>query len=129
MKNNFLKYLWLLPGLYVVFEFTSKLFEVIQDSEEFVSIINVINFLKPFSTLLAYGVGVLDFVIGCLLLVNYFFFKNRKLQLNLFLWTIFWPLIPASIRYFGGVGEFEIYVVSSMMASSILALALWYKYN
>lgn len=42
-----------------------------------------------------------------------------------FIWVIVWPFIPASLRYFDGVAEFEIVGVLSISISGVAAYLLW----
>ena len=121
------KYLWLLPALYVSFNFGSKLFEVLSDKDEFVKIISAITILSPVSTFLAYGIGTLDFIIAISLLTIPLFNKSKKYSKYIFAWTILWPFIPSSIRYFLHVADFEIISVFSVSLSAILACVLYFK--
>lgn len=126
--EKYKKYLWLIPTLYVAYMFGNKIVEGLQMSEEFQQIISVVPFLASFAKILTPLVGIWDLLIGLLLVLNPFTLKNQKLQRGLFLWTMVWPFIPASLRYFGGVAEFEIVEVLSIVISAALACYLYKKY-
>jgi hypothetical protein len=126
--QNILKYLWIIPALYVSYFFGGKLFEVLDDATEFVEIISVIAPLSPVATLLAYAIGVFDFVVALALLIVPNISATKKYTPYMFVWVILWPLVPASLRYFGGVAEFEIVEVAEVMFAGIVAGSLWYAY-
>lgn len=123
------KYLWYVPALYVAFMFGNKIVEGFAHSEEFIQIISLIAPLKPIAYYLTPLVGLLDLFIGLSLLLNPFVTKNEKIQAWLFVWVVFWPFVPASLRYFGGVAEFEIVEVLSISISAILSYLLWQKFT
>ena len=123
------KYLWIIPTLYVSYEFGGKIFEVLNDNQEFVDIISVIQPLTPIANYLAYGIGAVDFLIALALLTFSLFTVTRKYHPYLFMWAIIWPFVPASLRFFGGVAEFEIVQVFSMSFAAVLALVLYKKFN
>lgn len=122
------KYLWLIPGAYVAFMFGDKIVEGLQHSEEFQSIISVIKPLSPYAYTLTPFVGVLDFVIAILFIIAPFIFKS-KCKTFFFFWAMIWPFIPASIRYFGGVADFEIVEVLSITVAALISYLLWKNYN
>jgi hypothetical protein len=123
------KYLWMLPALFVAYEFGNKLLEVLADSQEFADIISVVKPLAPISNILSYTVGVWDLIIalGLLIIPNLNF--TKKYSKYIFLWVIVWPLIPASVRYFGGVADFEIVEVCEIIVVGVVAYLLYRKYN
>ncbi len=123
--NKIKKYIWLIPALYVVYMFGGKIVEGFAHSDEFIAIISVIPFLKPFAYTLTPFVGLLDFCIGLSLILNPFITKNQKIQTFLFIWVIVWPFVPSSLRYFGGVADFEIVEVLSISLSALVAFLLW----
>jgi hypothetical protein len=127
--QNYKKYLWLVPALFVSFEFAGKFIEGFAFSEEFQAIISVIPFLKPIAYYLTPAIGLLDLIIGLALILNPFTLQKAKLQKVLFVWTALWPFLPASLRYFGGVAEFEINAVLATSLCSVLACFLWNKFN
>ena len=127
--KTLLKYLWLLPALYVAYMFGNKIVEGLSHSEEFQNIISLIPFLKPYAYMLTPLVGIWDCLVGVALILNPFTIKNLKLQNILFIWCIIWPFVPSSIRYFGGIADFEIVEVLSISFSTILAYTLWCKYS
>jgi uncharacterized membrane protein len=94
------KYLWILPALFVACEFADKLLEVLESSEEFANIIYVVIPSTSFAKFLAYVVGVWDFLIALALLIIPNLNSTKKYSKYIFLWVIFWPLVPASISYF-----------------------------
>jgi hypothetical protein len=94
-------------------------------SEEFAQIISVVPFLKAYAYTLTPFVGILDFCIGASLLLNPLITKNNKIQNFIFIWVIVWPFIPSSLRYFGGVADFEIVEVLSISISGIASYILW----
>ena len=121
------KYVWYIPVLYVAHMFGNKIMEGMAHSEEFMAIISVISPLKPFAYTLTLLVGLLDLFIGLALFLNPFITKNTSIQKFLFVWAIIWPYVPASLRYFGGVAEFEIVEVLSISISAMIAFGLWWK--
>lgn len=123
------KYLWYIPALYVAYMFGNKIVEGLAHSEEFIAIISLIPFLKNFAYGLTPLVGAFDLFIGLSLLLNPFVTKSDKVQKFLFVWAVVWPFVPASLRYFGGVAEFEIMEVLSISISAIIAYGLWWKYT
>lgn len=123
--QNYKKYLWLLPALYVAVMFGAKIIEGLSGSQELIDIISVIALLKPYASILTPLVGVLDFCIGAALILNPFTLKKSGLQKFLFVWTALWPFVPATLRVVGGVGEFEIAEVLSISTASIIAYVLW----
>lgn len=125
------KYLWFLPALYVSYEFGSKIFEVMADKQEFVDIISAIKPLIPISSFLAYGIGIFDFAIAIAiaLLTFSFFPATKKYHKYIFQWTILWPFVPSSLRYFTGVAPFEIGQVLFMSFSAYLAYVLWSRFS
>lgn len=129
MKNNCLKYIWMLPILYVSYEFGGKLFEVLSDSTEIVNIISVIKPLASISNSLAYFIGYFDLIIAMSLILIPFLTYTKKYSKYIFIWAMFWPFIPASIRYFGGVGDFEIIQVLSISIFSLISYLFYTKYN
>ena len=129
MKNNYLKYLWILPALYVSYEFGNKLFEVLSDPLEIMDIISVIKPFANMSNLLAHLVGYFDLVIAISLILIPSLIYTKKYSEYIFMWVIIWPFIPASFRYFGGVGDFEIVQVLSISISAIVSYLLYVKYN
>jgi hypothetical protein len=126
--EKYKKYLWLIPALYVAYMFGNKVVEGLQVSEEFQQIISVIPILAPLAKVLTPLVGIWDLVVGLLLVLNPFTLKNQRLQKGLFAWAMIWPFVPASLRYFGGVAEFEIVEVLSIVISAALAYYLYKKY-
>lgn len=118
-------YLWYIPALYVAYMFGEKITEGFAHSEEFIAIISVITPLKPFAYTLTPFVGILDFCIGLSLLLNLRVTKNNKIQTFLFVWAILWPFVPSSLRYFGGVADFEIVEVLSISLSALASYILW----
>ncbi len=127
--QKYKKYLWLIPALYVSYMFGNKIVEGLNFSEEFQQIISVIPFLKSWAYYLTPAIGIFDFIIAVSLILNPFTFKNNNLQKLLFTWTILWPFIPASLRYFGGIGDFEIVEVLSISVASIVSYILWKNYK
>lgn len=126
---NIKKYLWYIPALYVAYMFGNKITEGLAHSQEFIDIINVISPLKPFAYSLTPFVGLLDLFIGLSILLNPFITKNQNIQKFLFVWAILWPFVPSSLRYFGGVAEFEIVEVLSISVSALVAFGLWWKFT
>jgi hypothetical protein len=130
MKNSSLtKYLWLIPALYVSYEFAGKLFEVLRDSQEFIDIISVIKPLTPISNFLAHFIGYFDFGVAITLIIIPLFKITQKYTKYIFLWATLWVFIPASVRYFGGVADFELIQVLSISFSSIISYLLYKKHN
>ena len=123
------KYLWYIPALYVAYMFGNKITEGLAHSEEFINIISIIPPLKGFAYTLTPFVGALDLCIGLALLLNPFITKNKNIQKFLFVWTILWPFIPSSLRYFSGVADFEIVEVLSISFSACVAFILWLKFS
>lgn len=123
------KYLWYIPALYVAYMFGNKLIEGLGHSEEFAQIISVIPALKNFAYTLTPLVGIWDFTIAIALLLTPTLCKNRKVQTGIFIWVMVWPFLPASLRYFGGVGDFEIIEVLSISFSGLAAYLLWKKFT
>ncbi len=122
------KYLWLIPSLYVAFEFGGKFFEVLNDNTEITSIISVIKPLSGIAGYLSYFLTSFDFLVAISLLVFSCFAITKKYHKYIFIWTIIWPFIPASFRYFGGVGDFEVIQVLSISVSAFIAYILYEKY-
>lgn len=129
MNTNIKKYLWVIPSLYVAFEFGGKFFEVIRDNTEIAGIISVIKPLSSIAGHLSYLMGTFDLLVAISLLVFSFFTITKKYHKYLFIWTMFWPFIPASFRYFGGVGDFELIQVLSISISALVSYLLYKKYN
>ncbi len=127
--NKIIKYLWMLPALFVSYEFGKKLFEVLQDSGEFTDIISVIIPNHAFVNFLAYATGFWDLLIAVALLVIPNFSATKKYSSYIFIWVILWPLVPASIRYFGGVADFETIEVSTMILSAIVSFWLYKNFS
>lgn len=127
--KTIVKYVWILPALFVAYEFGGKLFEVLVDSSEFADIISVIVPNHNVATILAYAAGGWDFLIALALLIIPNLKVTKKYANYIFTWVIFWPLVPSSIRYFGGVADFEIAEVSAMIAAAILSFLLYKKLN
>lgn len=123
------KYLWFLPALYVSYEFGGKIFEVLANKQEFIDIISTVKSLVPISSFLAYGIGIFDFAIAVALLTFSFFPATRKYHKYIFQWTILWPFVPSSLRYFGGVAPFEIGQVLHISFSAYVAYVLWGRFN
>jgi hypothetical protein len=123
------KYLWYVPAVYVAYMFGEKIVEGLAHSEEFIAIISVIPFLKPFAYTLTPFVGALDLFIGLSLLLNPFVTKNNKIQIFFFVWAMVWPFVPSSLRYFGGVADFEIVEVLSISISALVSFLLWKKFT
>lgn len=123
------KYLWYVPALYVAYMFGNKIVEGFSHSEEFIAIISVISPLKRFAYTLTPIVGIFDLLIGLALLFNPLVTKSAKIQNFIFTWTILWPFIPASLRYFGGVADFEIVEVLSISFAALVSYILWIKYS
>jgi hypothetical protein len=109
--------------------FGNKVVEGMAHSEEFMAIISQVTPLKHYAYNLTPLVGFLDLFIGLALLLNPWITKNNRKQRFLFIWTIFWPFIPASLRYFGGVASFEFAQVLSISLSAALSFWLWRKYT
>lgn len=122
------KYLWVLPTLFVSYEFGNKLFEVLKDNQEFMDIISVIHPLAPFSSFLSYGIGIFDFVFALAILGFSLCQKTKKYHPYLFAWAALWPFVPSSLRYFGANMPFEIEEVLLMSASAIIGYILWSKF-
>ncbi len=123
------KYLWLLPALYVSYMFGGKIAEGFAHSEEFITIISVLPFLKPYAYSLTPLVGLFDFSVALALIFIPLFVKNVKAQSAIFVWVMLWPFLPSSIRYFTHVADFEIVEVLSISLSAVLAYFLWYKFT
>ena len=124
-----MKYVWYVPALYVAYMFGNKIVEGFSHSQEFIDIISVIPFLRPVAYSLTPCVGLLDFSVGLALLFTPFVTKNSKLHEYVFMWAMVWPFVPASLRYFGGVGEFEIVEVLSISISALVAFLLWKRFS
>ena len=129
MKAKIQKYIWLVPALYVSYEFGKKLFEVLADKQEFVSIISAIHPLAPLSTFLAYFIGFFDFFVAILLLSIAILPLAKKYSKYIFIWVILWPFAPSSLRYFGGVADFELWQVLSMSCAAILSYVFFNQFN
>ncbi len=123
------KYLWLIPGAYVAFMFGGKIVEGLQYSEEFQAIISVIKPLAPFAHTLTPFVGILDFSIAVLFILSPFIFKSGCKRSFFFFWAMVWPFVPSSLRYFGGVADFEIVEVLSISISAVISYLLWKKFS
>ena len=123
------QYIWYVPALYVAYMFGIKITEGLAHSQEFIDIISVISPLKPFAYILTPFVGMLDFCIGISLILNPFVTKSNKIQRFLFVWAMIWPFVPSSLRYFGGVADFEIKEVLSISISAGVAYVLWSLYS
>lgn len=123
------KYLWYIPALYVAYMFGNKIIEGFAYNEEFIAIISLVPFLKSFATQLTPLVGIFDFIVGLSLLLNPFVTKSEKIQKLLFVWVILWPFVPSSLRYFGGIADFEIVEVLSISISAIVSFGLWWKFT
>jgi hypothetical protein len=124
-----LKYIWYIPALYVAYMFGNKIVEGLAHSEEFIAIISLVPFLKTYAYSLTPLVGLLDLFIGLSLILNPFVTKSEKIQKFLFLWAMVWPFVPSSLRYFGGVADFEIVEVLSISISALVAYVLWSKFT
>ena len=109
--------------------FGNKLFEGLAHSAEFVGIIGVVPFLHDFAYQLAPFVGTLDFCVALTFLLNPYVTKNPVIQKILFVWVAVWPFVPASLRYFGGVGDFEILEVLSITVATALSFFLWVRFS
>lgn len=123
------EYLWYIPALYVAYMFGNKIIEGLGHSEEFTQIISVITPLKDFADTLTPLVGILDLSVAIALLTIPVLCKNKKARIGIFIWVIVWPFIPASLRYFGGIAEFEIIEVLSISISGLISYLLWKKYT
>ena len=123
------QYIWYVPALYVAYMFGIKITEGLAHSQEFIDIISVISPLRPFAYVLTPFVGMLDFCIGISLILNPFVTKSNKIQRFLFVWAMIWPFVPSSLRYFGGVADFEIKEVLSISISAGVAYVLWSLYS
>lgn len=123
------QYIWYVPALYVAYMFGIKITEGLAHSQEFIDIISVISPLRPFAYILTPFVGMLDFCIGISLILNPFVTKSNKIQRFLFVWAMIWPFVPSSLRYFGGVADFEIKEVLSISISAGVAYVLWSLYS
>lgn len=128
MHRTMKKYFWTIPSLYVAFEFGGKFFEVLNDKTEIAGIIATIKPLAGIAGNLAYIMGTFDFLIAVSLLTFSCFSVTKKYHKYIFIWTILWPFIPASFRYFGGVGDFEIVQVLTISISALIAYTLYEKY-
>lgn len=126
---NIKKYIWLAPALYVSYEFANKIIEVLSDNTEIAGIVSVLKPLSGIANMLSYAVGILDLAIALALLTFSLSLTTKPYHKYIFIWTIFWPFVPASIRYFGGVGDFEIVQVLSISISAVVAYVLYSKYN
>ena len=119
----------MLPALYVAYEFGVKLFEVLADRQEFVDIISVIHPLAPIAITLAYAMGFFDLLVALTLLSIAVLSLTRKYSNHIFAWVIFWPFVPASLRYFGGVSNFELQQVLLIFATGLLSYVLYSQFN
>lgn len=128
MKHS-IRFAWLVPALYVAFAFGSKIIEGFSMSDEFIAIISVIPFLAPHALLLTPMVGCLDFAVALVLLVNPFTFNNVRVQRYVFAWATLWPFVPSTLRYVGGVAEFEIVEVVALSLCALCAWFLWERYT
>ncbi len=121
------------PALYVSYEFGGKVFEVLADPQEFIDITSVIKPLSNIANFLAHFIGFFDFAIAMVILILPFiiskFQLNQKYIKYIFLWTGLWVFVPSSLRYFGGVADFEIVQVLSISISSALSYLLYKRYN
>ena len=122
------RYIWYIPALFVSVFFMSKIIGGFTHNQEFIDIISLVSPLKGFAYSLTPLIGIFDFCAGLALLVNPLITKNIKIQKFLFVWVAFWPFIPASLRYFGGVGPFEIIEIVFISISALVAYILWDKY-
>ncbi len=127
--KKIVKYLWYVPALYTAYMFGNKIVEGFGHSEEFQTIISVIQPLKPYAYTLTPFVGILDFFIGFSLLFNMLITKNESIQKFLFVWVIVWPFIPSSLRYFGNGSSFELGEVLSISLSALASFLLWLSYS
>ena len=121
--------MWIFPALYVAYEFGIKLFEVMVDRQEFVDIISVIYPLASIATILAYAMGIFDLLVALTLLSIAVLPLTRKYSNYIFAWVIFWPFIPSSLRYFGGVSNFELQQVILMSSAALLSYILYSQFN
>ena len=127
--QNIKKYIWYVPALYVAYMFGNKIVEGMAHSEEFMAIISIVPFLKPYAYTLTPLVGLLDFFIGLSLILNPFVTKIVNIQKYFFVWAMVWPFVPSSLRYFGGVADFEIVEVLSISISALVAYLLWDRFS
>jgi hypothetical protein len=109
--------------------FGNKIVEGLAHSEEFIAIISLVPFLKTYAYSLTPLVGLLDLFIGLSLILNPFVTKSEKIQKFIFVWVIVWPFVPSSLRYFGGVADFEIIEVLSISISALIAYVLWSRFT
>jgi hypothetical protein len=126
MIKKILTYAWLLPGSFVAYEFADKLLEVLQDPAEFVEIISVLG--GPFADhalLLAYGIGMFDCFVALALLAVPLIPATKKYAPAIFSWVVLWPYVPASLRYFGGVAEFEVVPVVTLSLAGLCAYFIY----
>lgn len=122
-------YLWYVPALFVAFMFATKLPQGLAHSEEFIGIISQIPFLRVYAYNLAPVVGIWDFCVGLAFLLNPYITRNPAIQRMLFLWVALWPFVPACLRYFGKVGDFEVFEVLAISAASALSYVLWKNFS
>jgi hypothetical protein len=109
--------------------FGEKITEGLAFSQEFIDIISVISPLSGIAYYMAPLIGVWDCFIGFALLFNMTITRNARWQSVIFVWCILWPFVPASLRYFSGVAEFEIYNVLSISISALVAYLLWRQWG
>ena len=118
----------LLPAFFVAYTFGDKLLEVLYDPSEFAAIISVVPFLVPVSGLLAYAIGIFDACVAAAVLIVPSLRATKKYAPYVFGWVTVWPFVPSSMRYFGGVAEFEIVEVVLIVVAALAAWWLWQMY-
>ena len=128
--KKLLPYLWILPELFVASQFAGKIVEILgEGKQEYIDIISVVKPLASSAGWLVYVVGFFDLFIAIFLLTGGVNKITRPYHKYVFLWCALWPFVPASLRYFGGVAEFEIVNILAVSFCSLFAWFLWNKYT
>ena len=128
-EHKLLRYVWILPALFTASQFAGKIVEILGDGkQEYIDIVSLVGAFASSAGWLVYIIGFFDLLIAIFLLFASTNKITKPYHKYVFFWCMAWPFVPASLRYFGGVAEFEIFNIVAVTGCALVSYVLWIKY-
>ena len=115
MKTKVKFFLWAIPSIALAVIFLSNGFEALTHSGEFLEVAGVAHFLGNNVDSILTLVGIVDILVGLLLIFYY-----GKYKYLIIIYAMLWPFVPNILRQIGGIGgewpEVAMYVILAIVS-------------